>query len=216
MTSLFDKNIQYCEDQNQYQDQNPVEENIVEKAGVWNYITSWTSYVGNTIDSIIKYGEYPKEHVEPHKLPKIRKSVCDYSGNYEDCVYVKYLPYDIRYGIIYSAKMAYSARSDCCNFCEKNHIYPISFDFLSNNDYHGPYFVKSGDCKNYRIVPKTTTIVKDNLIMIGVTNRDGYDGAEYVSLKLLCDLNNIDYKKMCKSLERELKLLYNIQTNDIV
>lgn len=181
----------------------------------YTYISSWASYVGgavgNVVDNIVTFNSYPKEHVEPHQLPIRRTDICDYSGKSEGTVIVQYLPYDGRYGIISSSQMERTARDDCYNFCKKHQIFPISVEFLAKNKFIGPYYVKSGEYKCYRMLPKTTTIIKDDIVIVGVTN--GSDPTEYVSLKSLCYLNNINYKNMLELLDGELCKLY--QTGNI-
>jgi hypothetical protein len=179
----------------------------------YEYASSWVSHIGrsvsNTVGSIVTFNSYPKEHVEPHLLPVRRTDICDYSGKSAGVVYAQYLPYDGRYGIIHSSVMTERAKNDCYEFCEKNSIFPISLDFLMRNNYVGPYYAKSGDYKNYTIIPKATTIIKDGVIIIGICN--GYGEPEYVSLRSLCHLNNINYKRMLELLHDELCSMYDIQ-----
>lgn len=196
---------------------NPVQQT---DSSYYAYVSSWVSYVGgaigkvgDTVGNIVTFNSYPKEHVEPHKLPAQRTDICDYSGKSEGYVYVQYLPYDGRYGIIHSAQMRSSACEDCYAFCKKHQIFPISVEFLTDNGFVGPYYVRSGEYKSYRIVPKATTIIKDGIIIIGVTNGDE---PEYVNLKSLCNLNNINYKNMLELLDNELRALYCIEKSNFV
>lgn len=179
------------------------------------YASSWVNFIGNSVGkvgdivgNIVTFNSYPKEHVDPHQLPTNRTDICDYSGKSEGYVCVQYLPYDNRYGIIHSVFKRSKACDDCYAFCKKFEIYPISAEFLANNGFTGPLFGKSGECKCYRIVSRTSTIVKDGIIIIGITN--GSDAPEYVSLKAFCGLNNISYKNMLSLLDDELREFYCI------
>lgn len=210
----------------QYDVKIPLPEDEVDNSGqtessYYSYVSSWASYVGGaigkvgeTVGNIVTFNSYPKEHVEPHQLPTRRTDICDYSGKSEGHVYVQYLPYDGRYGIIHSVQMRSTACEDCYVFCKKHQIFPISVEFLTNNGFVGPYYVKSGEYKAYRIVPKATTIIKDGVVIVGVTN--GADTPEYVSLKSLCNLNNINYKNMLELLNDELCALYYIDKKNFV
>lgn len=168
--------------------------------------------VGNAVNSIVSFGSYPKEHVKPHILPTSRSNICDYSGKSEESLYVQYMPYDRRYGIIYGSQHGKTARMDCYNFCKEHHIYPISMDFLSRNSLDGIFHAKSGGYKNWRIVRNSTTILKNEVVVIEMSDNDS---TEFINLKTICSMNKLDYKEIMKLLEIELQEWYGL-TSDFV
>lgn len=178
----------------------------------WTVASSWLNYIGNgignTVSTAVTFGSYPKEHVEPHSLPKFRTDVCDYSGKSERVVFAQFLPYDSRYGIIHSMQMTETARRDCYDFCKKNGVYPISIDFIRQNGLTGPYFGTSGGVKNFTIVPKSTTLNVDGVTVILVS--DGNSPSLTISLKTFCGMNKLDHKNILKLLDDELKIFYEI------
>lgn len=176
--------------------------------------SEWASYIGNsvenTLNSLVSFGSYPKEHVQPHVLPTVRSDICDYSGKSEGMLYVQYMPYDCRYGIVYGILYDKTARIDCHNFCKERHVYPISMAFLSKNSLDRFFYAKSGGCKNWSIVHNSTTIFKNEFVIVQVS--DGIYN-EFVTLKTLCFLNDLDYKQIIKILEIELQEWYGLTTD---
>jgi hypothetical protein len=177
------------------------------------YVGTVTGFLGNTMASLgktvssINYTSYPKEHVEPHILPRERTDVCDYLGKSERMVYPMRVLYEGGFGIVHSMEKRYQAQQDCYDFCKRIMAYPISRDFLMTMGYAGMYFGESGGCKNWRIVNDTTTILKDGTIHLPIC-----DGSRtmFINMRTFCGLNKIDYKKLIGHLEIELKNWYQI------
>jgi hypothetical protein len=177
------------------------------------YVGTVTDFFGNTIASIgstvasIGYTSYPKENVEPHIFPQERTTMCDYSGKNEQMVYATRVLYERWFGIIHSVEKKYQAQQDCYKFCKRIMAYPISSEFLTKNGYSEIYFGESGGCKNWRIVNNTTTLFQDGIIHIRID-----DGSQriFISMKIFCELNKINFKQFLERLEVELKNWYQI------
>jgi hypothetical protein len=163
--------------------------------------------VSETVNAIVTFSSYPRDHVIPHELPLFGTNLCDYSGKACDELRIKFLPHDDQCGIIYSSQMEDVAKEDCYQYCKNNGIYPISLDFLTINNLTGPYYMKSGQYKNCSILSKSITKMRDGEISIMMSN--GTE-REFVSLKAFCGLNNINYKNMLELLNFELKEYYKI------
>lgn len=175
-------------------------------------------------------GTYPPQtHVEPHNLCMTSIVHCDYSGYVDsgEPVFTYTIPYDHMMGINCIEKYEQNAIDDISNYCTKYMIYPVTTDVLdemqlnkknvivprspntSDPDVskHVEWFDPEWHIKSYA----STVIFRDELCIYVQQNYG--DLEKIVSLKRLCELNNIDHESFLSKLKLSLIKYYSDESN---